>query len=400
MAIGWSGPDPADFSDGGSATYELGTEYTAVADVTINNVRVWGHAASASRASRAGKIWSTGGALLATAVMPDTLVAGWTTHALDTFVEVPSGTTVIVSYDTTDTYGASVLPAYPRTSADTNVTAIRGRRDLSTPDVFPSGTTLGAFYGVDIDYAAGLVGNNRPVVGISAGVSTLAAAATLTIDDEDPASVTYVIEWGDGNSTTGLTTLGPHNHSYSEAGLYAIMVTATDNGSLTDSAAVAVQVPAVPATGLNFVGVLTAVANHSARLGLFGKINKHEPKNAPGSKLTSAIWVQSIGPADAGLAETNVRVTLTQRIYTSMISEPQDAIDPAIVHAVDRIMTVLTGDLTLGGLVRCIDLLGLEGIRGSAPMSAEAGYVPIDNKIFRVMDITIPVILNDIWVQV
>lgn len=400
MSVGWSGGDPSDFSDGGSATYELGTEYLANGDVTINNVRVWGHAASASRASRAGKVWSSGGALLASAVFPDTLLAGWHTYPLDAPVEVPSGTTVVVSYDVTDTYGATTASiGYPRLSADTLVSAVRARRDLSTPDVFPSGNTLAAFYGIDIDYAAGLVGNARPTVGLSATVSTLAAAATLTIDDETPATVTYAIEWGDGSSTTGLTSLGPHNHTYAAAGLYAIMVTATDDGGLTDSAAVAVNIPAALPAGLNFTGVLTAIANKSARLGLFSKINKHEPRNAPGSRITAAIWVQEIGPADAGLAETNVRLTVTQRIYTSMISEPMDAIDPQIVHAVDRVMSALTADLTLGGLVRCIDLLGLEGIRGSAPMSAQAGYLNIDGKIFRIMDITIPVILNDIWTQ-
>lgn len=399
MAVGWSGANPSDFADGGGATYELGNEFLANADVTINNVRVWGHAASASRANRAAKIWSTGGALLASATLPDTLLAGWHTYPLDTFVEVPSGTSVIVSYDVTNTYGAVTSSlGFPRLSADSNVSAVRGRRDLATPDVFPSGTTLAAFYGVDIDYVAGLVGNARPVVGITASTSVLAVSATLTIDDESPSTVTYAIEWGDGQSSTGLTSLGPHAHTYAAAGTYAVMVTATDNGGLTDSAAVAVTVRAAVPTGLNFVGVLNAVANKSARLGVFEKINKHEPKNAPGSKLTAAIWVQSVGPADAGLAVTNVKLVLTQRIYTSMISEPQDAIDPEVIRATDLVMASLTADHRLGGLVRCIDLLSLEG-RGGKPLEADAGYLQIDNKLYRVMDINIPIILNDVWEQ-
>lgn len=399
MAVGWNGPDPTGFSDGGGTSYELGTKYTAVDDVTINNVRVWAPVGGASRANRAGKIYSNAGTLLGTAVMPDTLSSGWTLHALDVPVEVTTGTSIIVSYDTTDTYGAAVGGfAYPVASSDGNVNAIE-RRLHATPDNFPPSGAGNTFYGIDIDYTVGIAGNTAPTVGISATVSTLAAAATLTIVDEVPATVTYAIKWGDGQTTTGLTSLGPHNHTYAAAGVYAIMVTATDAGGLQDSAAVAVTVPAAPPAGLNFTGVLNAIANKSARLGLFAKINKHEPKNAPGSKLTAAIWVQSVGPADAGLAVTNVRLTVTQRIYTSMISEPQDAIDPAIVHAVDRVMSAMTADLTLGGLVRCIDLLGLEGIRGSAPMSAEAGYVQLDNTIYRVMDITIPVILNDIWTQ-
>jgi hypothetical protein len=397
MSVGWSGGDPSDFSDGGSATYELGTEYLANGDVTINNVRVWGHAASAARANRAGKVWSSGGAQLASAVLPDTLLAGWHTYPLDVPVEVPAGTTVIVSYDVTDTYGATTTSlGYPRLSADTNVSAVRARRDLSTPDVFPSGNTLAAFYGIDIDYEAGLVGNARPTVGITATAGTLSASATLTIDDESPSTVTYSIEWGDGSSTTGLTSLGPHNHTYAAAGLYAIMVTATDDGGLTDSAAVAVQVRDTIPAGLNFNGIVAEVANVSRRLGLYTVVTKHEPKNAPPAGVVSAIWVQRIGPARSGLSSTSVRLVLMQRVYTSMISDPADAIDPRIIRAVDRTMAALTADLDLGGLVSHIDLLGLEG---GVPMSAEAGYLDQDGKLMRIMDITIPLILNDVWTQ-
>lgn len=245
MSVGWSGADPVDFSDGGSATYELGTEFTAASDVTVNNIRVWGHSASASRANRAAKVWSNGGSLLASAALPDTLLAGWHTYALDAAVPVSSGTTIVVSYDVTDTYGANTSPGYPRASSDTLVTAVRGRRDLTTPDVFPTGTTTGVFYGIDIDYEAGIGGNQRPTVGISVTATDLDATATLTIDDESPSTVTYVIEWGDGSSDLGLTGLGPHAHTYTTAGRYAVLVTATDNGGLTDCAAAVVEVFAV-----------------------------------------------------------------------------------------------------------------------------------------------------------
>lgn len=399
MAVGWNGPDPTGFSDGAGTSYELGTRYAAINGVTINNVRVWAPAGGASRANRAGKIWNTGGTLLASAAMPNTLTAGWTTHALDTPVAVTAGTSIIVSYDTTDTYGATVGGfAYPLTSADGNVQAIE-RRLHTTPDLFPPSGAGNTFYGIDIDYSVGTGGNQPPVVGITASVSVLAAAATLTVTDENPSTVTYTIEWGDGNTSAGLTSLGPHNHIYSAAGTYAIMVTATDAGGLTDSAAVAVTVRSAVPAGMNFTGVLNAVANKSARLGLFGKINKHEPKNAPGSKLSTAIWVQGIGPADSGLASTSVWLQLTQRIYTSMISEPRDAIDPDMVYAADRVMAALTADFTLGGLVRCIDLLGLEASRTRSPLSAEAGYLAIDNKLYRIIDISIPIVLNDTWTQ-
>jgi PKD repeat protein len=245
VTAGWNGPDPVGFSDGIGTHYELGTRYTAVADVTINNVRVWAPVGGAARANRSGKIWSTGGALLASAVMPDTLTPGWTLHALDVPVALTTGTSIIVSYDVTDTYGARVGGfAYPLTSADGLVQA-EERRLNATPDLFPPSGAGDTFYGVDIDYTAGIAGNQRPVVGITVTSIGLTASATLTIDDESPGTVSYVIDWGDGQ-TSAVSGLGPHSHTYAATGTYAVMVTATDNGGLQDSAAVVVIISPPP----------------------------------------------------------------------------------------------------------------------------------------------------------
>jgi hypothetical protein len=399
MANGWNGPDPSGFSDGIGTHYELGTKYTAVGDVTISHVRVWGHATGTARASRTGKIWSNAGVLLASATMDDTLPSGWTNYALNTPVEVVAGNSIIVSYDVTDTYGATTIGfAYPLVSSDGNVSAIE-RRLNATPDLFPPSGAGNTFYGIDIVYTAGLSGNERPVVGITATAGTLSASATLTIDDETPATVTYAIEWGDGQTSAGLTSLGPHNHTYASAGVYAIMVTATDDGGLTDSAAAAVTVRATLPAGLNFTGVMTAVADLSRKLGVFAKINKYEPKNAPVSGVTTAIWPQAVGPAESGLAATSVKIVLMQRIYTPFIDKdlPPDAIDPKVIRAAGLVMAALSADIELGGLARCVDLMG---IGGATPLSAEAGYLEQDRQVFRVIDIIIPIILNDVWEQV
>jgi hypothetical protein len=259
MSVGWSGPDPIGFADGAGVTYELGTRYSAVNDVTINNVRVWGPPGGTARANRAGKIWSTGGALLATAAMPDTLPSGWSTYPLDSAVPLAAGSSVVVSYDIQNTYGAKVGGfAYPLTSSDGNVQAVERRLSDPTPDVFPPSLSGNTFYGVDIDYTAGIGGNQRPTVGISVTRDHLAVAATLTILDESPGTVTFAIEWGDGQQSVGLTSLGPHNHTYAAAGTYAILVTATDNGGLTDSAAAAV---AVAPTYTGLTGTRMALAD-------------------------------------------------------------------------------------------------------------------------------------------
>ena len=144
--------------------------------------------------------------------------------------------------------------------------------------------------------------------------------------------------------------------------------------------------------------ILDALVSHSLATGYFEQVNTHEPKNSPGSGLTSAIWVQSMGPArgQSGLASTTGLVTFQQRIYTNMLAEPADVIDPGMLTAVDALLVAYSGDFTLGANVKYIDLLGSTG----TPLSLVAGYIDIGGKIYRVMTITIPIILNDLWDQV
>jgi hypothetical protein len=143
--------------------------------------------------------------------------------------------------------------------------------------------------------------------------------------------------------------------------------------------------------------IVNAVISHAMASGLFDRVSGHEPKNAPGSGLTAAVWADTIGPVPAasGLASTSGRVVLKVRLYTNMLQDPQDAIDPAMLTAVDILMTAYSGDFTLGGLVRNIDLLGAHG----TGLSAQAGYLNVSGQMMRVYDITLPIVANDLWIQ-
>ena len=144
--------------------------------------------------------------------------------------------------------------------------------------------------------------------------------------------------------------------------------------------------------------IVDAVASHAMASGLFDRVSGHEPKNAPGSGLTAAVWADTIGPVPAasGLASTSGRVVLKVRLYTSMTMDPADAIDPEIMDAVDVLFAAYSGDFDLGGSVRNVDLEGATG----PGLSAQAGYLNQDGKLMRIMDITIPVIVSDLWTQV
>lgn len=149
---------------------------------------------------------------------------------------------------------------------------------------------------------------------------------------------------------------------------------------------------------LDVTGILGAVQSHAQKLGLFENTDTHEPKNAPGNGLSCAIWADQIStvPTGSGLAASTARITFMVRIYSPMLAQPYDQIDPSVMSAVDALMNAYAGAFTLGGTVRNVDVLGAHG----PGLAAKAGYVNQDGKLFRVMDITLPLIVNDVWNEV
>lgn len=148
---------------------------------------------------------------------------------------------------------------------------------------------------------------------------------------------------------------------------------------------------------LSTAAILDAVISHAKATGRFERALTHEPKSAPGNGLSVAVWVQNLRPipGGSGLASTSARLQLSVRLYTNMLADPQDKIDTRLLDAADALMAAYTGDFELGGLIRNVDLLGEHG----DPLSADAGYLEQDRKLYRVMVITLPLIINDLWSQ-
>lgn len=149
---------------------------------------------------------------------------------------------------------------------------------------------------------------------------------------------------------------------------------------------------------LGYSVIVDQVASHALATGLFESVNGHEPKSAPSNGLSCAIWVDRIEPVAgaSGLAATSGLVTLMVRLYSSMLAEPQDAIDPAMTDAADTLLSAFSSDFELGGAVRNVDLLGASG----TALHARAGYLSQDGRLYRVFDITLPLIISDLWEQV
>lgn len=138
------------------------------------------------------------------------------------------------------------------------------------------------------------------------------------------------------------------------------------------------------------------IVSHAASTGYFERINRHEPKNAPGYGLSAAVWVDRVTPVKtSGLASTAIKVVFNVRLFSNMIAEPQDSIDANLTDALNALLSAYSGDFTFDGTVMEVDLLGAYG----DALQAKAGYLEQDKKIFRVFTITVPVILDNVWSQ-
>jgi hypothetical protein len=140
-----------------------------------------------------------------------------------------------------------------------------------------------------------------------------------------------------------------------------------------------------------------AVVSDAMALNLFPAVLGHEPKAAPQSDPTLAVWLQGLVPARglSGLASTSGRAQFGARIYSSFLAKPEDDIDPKLLELASALIGAWSGGFTLGGDVMMVDLLGAYG----DPLSFEAGYITHDEKPYRVAELVLPVIVDDLWEQ-
>lgn len=146
--------------------------------------------------------------------------------------------------------------------------------------------------------------------------------------------------------------------------------------------------------------IFDAVVSDIQRSGYFDKVNEHEPKRAPQSRtrLNAAVWPQAIDPIQeiSSLKNTGGRIVFTLRMYHNMITGQPDMLERLMVKATSNLIRRYSADFTFEGMIRNVDLLGAYGVA----LAAQAGYIEHDKVNFRVMDLTIPCLVNNIWPQI
>lgn len=134
------------------------------------------------------------------------------------------------------------------------------------------------------------------------------------------------------------------------------------------------------------------------KTGLFKSVNTVEPKAPPADGVTAAIYFANLKPVGAvsGLDSGSALLELTCRIYTNLLQTPADATDPKVIQVTSAVIKLFFGDLDLDGTVRNVDVFGEQ----SGGLTARAGHVDVGGTLFRCVDISVPLLINDMYTEV
>lgn len=141
------------------------------------------------------------------------------------------------------------------------------------------------------------------------------------------------------------------------------------------------------------------LVSHAEKLGTFDAgVNPEEPWSAPNQGVWCAFAAPAIAPTGAasGLAAVSGRLEFKAVIGTSANVRPAGRADKTILAAAAGLLAEYSGAFSLGGTVRNVDLLGAHG----TPLSGQPAFMSIGEHTFRVYEITLPVIVNDLWNEV
>jgi hypothetical protein len=125
-----------------------------------------------------------------------------------------------------------------------------------------------------------------------------------------------------------------------------------------------------------------------------GGVQKYEPRGQPPNGVSLSLISGSLAATtSSGLNTASLRWQVDGMVYLPFHLDPPENIDAILMNAAGGYCEALCAQFTLGGLVRMIDVFGSEGER----LSATAGYLEQDKKLYRVNRLIIPLIINSKW---
>lgn len=138
--------------------------------------------------------------------------------------------------------------------------------------------------------------------------------------------------------------------------------------------------------------LFNSVQSAMQSLALFQDVDTHEPENAPGVRLYGSLTLGPMRaePAKSGLNSVSGSITLIIRVWSHAMQRPLDKIDPEVLATMAALMNVLSGEFTLGGTVRNVDLFSLV---------ATPAWAEFQGAQYRVMEMPVPIIINDMFTE-
>jgi len=136
--------------------------------------------------------------------------------------------------------------------------------------------------------------------------------------------------------------------------------------------------------------LFSALTSALKQLAAFQQVDVGEPVSPPGNRLYCSLMLGPVRPASSGLSATSGEVTFLIRIWSKAQQRPLEKIDPEILAAAAAVMGKLSGQFTLAGTVRNINLMTMSGL---------PGWIEFEGEPYRVMEITVPIVINDMFSQ-
>ena len=149
---------PTLLADPDTTSVELGVKVTPSRDGSITAIEFY--KSSTNTGVHDVRLWTTGGALLASATATNETAEGWQTVALASPVAVKAGTTYVASYrapngrySVDEGYFSSARTVGPLTAPSTSTSSGNGVYTYASPGSFPSSSYNASNYWVDVVFS-------------------------------------------------------------------------------------------------------------------------------------------------------------------------------------------------------------------------------------------------------
>ncbi|WP_257187337.1 MULTISPECIES: DUF4082 domain-containing protein [unclassified Bradyrhizobium] len=253
---------PAIRSGSDTSQVNLGMQFTSSVAGTITGIKYYKSANDPG--THTGSLWSSTGALLATATFTNESSSGWQTVTFSNPVSITAGTTYVASYHSNGHY-ASTTSYFTAARTNGPLTApanVNGLYTYGTSNLFPTSTYNATNYWVDVVFNSSSGGPNRsPVAANDSGFDATQnvpfgiPASALLANDTDPDGNTLTITGASGG-VNGVASYNAQSNSVVFTPTTGYTGPASFNYSISDgqggsaSASVALDVNAASSTAV------------------------------------------------------------------------------------------------------------------------------------------------------